>query len=356
MRRVFRPIAASPRDDACISLAKSWISDCTTSHRKCAQPTAFAVPVRLIDVSGKTPFLVQGNPSTPYAILSHCWGKSKQFITTTHNIEAYERSIDFAVLPKTFRDAIELTRELNIRYLWIDSLCILQDSDIDKGHQCARMGEYYRNALITLSALNSRDSTEGFLNARAVVNSVTLFEKPGYVDCYLRPRLRTRAEIFKEAVLSGRGWALQERLLSTRVLHFGTTEMFWECLTCTAREGSTVEHRDQEGIRDLVTAEGEDFKRIAFSADVDVLDPDFGAFAVWHRLIRQFSLRSLTFADDRLPTVAGLAATMASNTDCHYIAGAWTEDLEGLLWHVEPARITDHAISLTTGLPHVFRR
>lgn len=129
------------------------------------------------------------------------------------------------------------------------------------------------------------------------------------------------------------------------MLHFGTTEMFWECLTCSAREGSTIEHREQEGIRDLVTAEGEDFKRIAFSADIDLLDPDFGAFAVWYRLIRQFSLRNLTFADDRLPAVAGLAATMAKNTGCHYLAGVWREDLEGLLWHVEPAEDTTRSMT-----------
>jgi hypothetical protein len=314
------------------------------SHPKCGQPTEYAVPVRLIDVSGKTPFLVQGIPNTPYAILSHCWGHYKPFTTTTQNIDAHERSIDFVVLPKTFQDAIELTREFNIQYLWIDSLCIIQDSDSDKGHQCTRMGDYYRNAMITFSALNSRDSTEGFLNPRPTVTSVPLFEKPGYTNCHVRPRLRSRAEIFKEAALSGRGWTLQERLLSTRVLHYGTTEMFWECLTCTTREGSSIEHRDQEGVRDLVTAEGEDFKRIAFSADVDILDPDFGAFAVWYRLIRQFSLRSLTYADDRIPAVAGLATTMASNTGCHYMAGVWKEDLEGLLWRVEPAKDTTHSI------------
>jgi hypothetical protein len=307
------------------------------SHSNSGQLTDYAVPLRLIDVSGKTPCLVLGLPSAPYAILSHCWGNASHFTTTTDNVEAHERSIDFAVLPKTFQDAIKLTRMFGVRYLWIDFLCIIQDSDLDKEHQCAMMGDYYRNALITFSALSSRDSTEGFLNARPPVTiPVTLFETLGQATCQIRPEIRSRAEIFKEAVLSGRGWALQERLLSTRVLHYSNTEMFWECLTCTTREGSTIEHRDQQGIRDLFfAAEGEDFKRISFSTDVDFFDADFGAFAVWYRLIRQFSLRTLTFAEDRLPAIAGLATAMADKTGCHYIAGAWTEDLEGLLWHVE---------------------
>lgn len=168
-----------------MSLAKAWIQDCRTSHSKCSQPTEYAVPVRLINVSGETPCLSQGTSDTPYAILSHCWGKSKSFTTTSQNLELHERSIDFAAMPKTFRDAIELTRELNIRYLWIDSLCILQDSDIGKGRQCAKMGDYYRNSLVTLSALNSRDSTEGFMNARPAVKSVQLFEKPGQTTRFI---------------------------------------------------------------------------------------------------------------------------------------------------------------------------
>lgn len=225
-----------------------------------------------------------------------------------------------------------MTRKLGVNYLWIDALCILQDSDQDKAIECSNMGMYYRNAYVTISALSASDSSKGFLNRRLPIANGRLFENQ---ELYIRPKTLTRAAIFQQSPLNERGWTLQERLLSTRILHYGHTEVFWECLTCSCREGSTNDHHGSEDVRDLVTSEGEDFKRINFTASIDPKDPDYGAFALWYRLINQFSRRALTYADDALPAMSGLAFSMALKLNTSYIAGLWAEDLDGLLWQVE---------------------
>lgn len=333
INKVYRRIASDPKDESCVSLARRWIATCLSSHLRCTQPTNQSSPTRLLNIKDSDPFLVPGRDrNLSYATLSYCWGSYRQSTTTTSNVESHEHAISMATLPKSFQDAIWLARKLEIDYLWIDALCILQDSDSDKAHECARMGDYYRNSAFTISALDAADASQGFLAPRPNVNQAKLFSNS---NCYIRRRSQTRAAIFQQAPLSQRGWTLQERLLSSRVLHYSNTEIFWECFTCTGREGSVVEHRDTEAIRNTITAESEDFKRMTFSPDIDPFDPDFGALAIWYRLITHFARRSLTYQNDRLPAIAGLAATMASKMGYHYMAGVWEEDLEGLLWQSE---------------------
>ena len=266
-----------------------------------------------------------------------------QPMTTKANLQIHERSMDPVELPKTFTDAIAVTRKLGVKYLWIDALCIIQDSDEDRAVECSKMGMYYRNSYLTISALDASNSSDGFLNRRLPVPQANLFEGQ---DLQLRPKTLTRAAIFQKSPLGKRGWTLQERLLSTRVLHYGETEIFWECFTCSCREGTTKEHKGNEDVRDLASSEGEDFKRLTLATSADPKEPDCGAFALWYRIIRQFSQRLLTYQDDALPAIAGLAASIASKHNLRYIAGLWAEDLDGLLWQVEQSTFYDNKQTL----------
>jgi hypothetical protein len=192
------------------------------------------------------------------------------------------------------------------------------------------MGEYYENAYVTISALSASGSSEGFLHPRPETQVLRLFETS---NVYIRPREEfNRRKIFERAALSRRGWTLQERLLSTRILHFSSHEMFWECKTCSAREGSAKEHIDPVDSRSLSNYEGDDFKRVLQHMDRDPHSPSNGAFAVWYRLVRQYTRRSLSRSSDRLPAISALASVFSTITGYTYIAGLWAEDSQSLLW------------------------
>lgn len=109
-------------------------------------------------------------------------------------------------LPRTFKDAVQITRRLGVRYLWLDSLCIVQDDPHDWARESAVMGEVYRNGLFNISATGARDSTQG--TSWGVI----------------------RAEFWNDnverAALNRQGWVLQERILSRRVLHFSKEQVF----------------------------------------------------------------------------------------------------------------------------------
>jgi len=105
-----------------------WIYSCLTTHSLCSQVPS-ALPTRVLDLSEETPRLVDGdNTEAQYISLSHCWGGVPLLTTTVATLEKWKNGIPLSSFPATFADAISLTKKLNIRYLWIDSLCIIQDS------------------------------------------------------------------------------------------------------------------------------------------------------------------------------------------------------------------------------------
>ena len=122
------------------------------------------LPKRVIHVAeeGKNPYLVRGESIyARYAALSHCWGHSREGMTTTKNLEAHMHAIGWSTLPKTFKDAIITCRQLGIKYIFIDRLCIVQDSKVDWEEQSALMGSIYYDSTLTLAASVSNDSSTG---------------------------------------------------------------------------------------------------------------------------------------------------------------------------------------------------
>ena len=110
--------------------AKGWISSCTKKHRRCGTGGPAPLPKRVIDLVRHAPDVVLvENENTPdrYLALSHCWGKDKVIVTNGKDLERHKERISFDSLPRTFQDAVIFGRKLSIRYLWIDSLCIIQE-------------------------------------------------------------------------------------------------------------------------------------------------------------------------------------------------------------------------------------
>ncbi|KAK0724578.1 heterokaryon incompatibility protein-domain-containing protein, partial [Lasiosphaeris hirsuta] len=140
-----------------------WLGRCLARHALCSVSTLPdpKLPTRVLDVG------IRGNPEEgirlvdgkncrgPYVALSHVWGRSRVITTQISNIEQRHTGISLESLSKTFRDAVHAARQLLVPYLWIDSLCIIQDSGVDWSAEAAKMGEYYANAMFTISAVSA---------------------------------------------------------------------------------------------------------------------------------------------------------------------------------------------------------
>lgn len=154
-----------------IALAKSWINSCITDHPLCLAPPLTLLPTRVLDLESPTSpsqlCLVLGQGSTAsYVALSHCWGGSQPLKLTLSTLEEFQMNISLSTLPKTFLDAVSVTRSLGFRYLWIDSLCIIQDSKADWDSECAKMIDVYKNAAVTLAGPAATGCNSGFLHKR----------------------------------------------------------------------------------------------------------------------------------------------------------------------------------------------
>ncbi|KAF2641854.1 HET-domain-containing protein [Massarina eburnea CBS 473.64] len=225
-------------------LLQHWINDCNIKH--VCRPKDPVLPKRLIDLSAtKNPGILKLDCSkdrsdSNYAALSHRWGDPnlhREFRLQKDNLSQWQRQLELKKLPKTFRDAVTITRMLGIRYLWIDSLCIVQNSIEDWRAECQKMEEVFSSAYVTLSATCSNGTSDGFLKPHpeegpkartySPINVPTANGRSSRV--YICNAIDDFKRDVEEAELSTRGWVFQERALSRRVLHFTDTQMYWEC-------------------------------------------------------------------------------------------------------------------------------
>jgi hypothetical protein len=254
------PAAESPLRFA---LLRKWLQWCDQSHTNCKRGDSRKLPTRLLDV---------GDPDDPdynpdilklvsseqidgekYVALSHCWGdpednkvlpdctalktigesddhKVPPYCTINNNITRREKGFKFTELPQTFQDAIKATRELYIRYLWIDSLCILQDDDEDWKHESVRMEDVYALAYCTIAATSAGNSHAGFI-ARKIepeIEYVYVQDDSGR-RVYIGTDIADFDAEVEKARLNTRAWVMQERYLSRRTIHFGKNQVYWEC-------------------------------------------------------------------------------------------------------------------------------
>ena len=292
----------------------------------------------------------QQEPSQPlsWAALSHCWGGNTSFTLTSSTFASWQLAIPLSSMPQTFRDAVTVTRHLGLQHLWIDSLCIQQDSAADWAYESARMADIYRLSAVHLAAHTSRHSGDGFLKPRSPVSHVALpfasrrFGVSGQM--LIRPALASWTSALsssKGSILSTRGWVLQESLLSPRTLHFGGEQMFWECPNARLAEGdfapATV--RDPDA-RDLdLGASKQAFIAMGTgiggqSAPMALTDQAREVWYMrWYQIVGDYTNRNLGFPSDIFPALSGLAQTVGALMGDEYMAGLFRGDAHrGLLW------------------------
>jgi hypothetical protein len=155
--------------ESAIRWAKGWLDQCIGQHLRCKDEAQWALPTPVIDVTplndrGDVKLVDRANRmlTERYIALSHCWGrKTIECRTTRQTIEARKKCISFEGLPKSFRDAVTFTRGLGVRYLWIDSICIIQEDKKDLRNESSLMSHVYGNSFATLAAVHAKDCSGG---------------------------------------------------------------------------------------------------------------------------------------------------------------------------------------------------
>lgn len=344
------------------SLASTWIRKCDKAHQRCrayhTNTEPKIIPTRLIDVGtdshGQPPrlFIPQRHlRSLKYVALSYAWGSAGNNIkTTSSNLGAMTQCLPWSQLPKTIQDAITITRGLGVRYLWVDALCILQSEGHndtkhkeDWSYEAARFGQYYENSLLTIAATGASSSDNGLFLPRPALRfepeSIT-FRPEEDLSYTIRPIIPSWHTEISCAPLLGRGWAVQERLISRRVLHFAKNMVLWECHDCRATELDAQGLRPigPDGADDIIPGFAAIFRDIrtgGFLSDDFVIE--------WYRFLTGYSHHNFSFISDRLPALSGIASIIQHRTQQKYVAGMWESAIpEGLAW------ITDHKFRYNT--------
>jgi hypothetical protein len=260
-----------------------------------------------------------------YAALSYCWGGKATVETTKSNLASHQIGIKKCLLPKTIFDAINATRRLGIRYLWVDALCIVQDDETDWKSEASKMGQIYRRAVVTLAATISTSSTYGLYSRRRGLEHVALPYRTddGTIDGQFYLRYDGNRIDIEKSRWNGRGWTLQERFLSPRIIHFGEEDFFLECQKTTVR----VPFMTLPSIPNGWTTHEEVLanRRRCILQEFEMAD--------WLAILEDYTSRHLTELDDKFPAIYGLVQQVQQRTKWQYSAGVWHFDITTqLLW------------------------
>lgn len=280
----------------------------------------------------------KSNKVEPYTALSYCWGGPQAFQTTHLTLDQRRTWFNARQLPQTLFDAVKVTMALGIQYLWVDSQCIIEDDEHDKGTQIATMDKVYLNASLTIIAARASTVTEGFLYDRTeimkkatmfrfpflcsngIISEVTLISIPEIPPHMMEP-------FYRSEPLDKRAWAFQEKMLSRRALYFGTLQTVLYCRSSK----SDILYRDgwRTTRADYIVSLPSDSHGLSSPApqeDEEILER-------WHETVREFSGRQLTVAEDSLPAISGIAQIFAPYLG-DYIAGVWTKWIShDLFWY-----------------------
>ncbi len=368
---------------------KTWLNNCLTTHQEkgCTGKSDVdhsrnqVIPTRLIDVGtidapcapclvkfeSREEFEKQKKPSqyNGYVALSYCWGREydKSCLLREDTEEAFCKSLP-RKLPRTIQEAIDICKRLNVRYLWVDALCIMQGhhgNSNDWQKESLRVGSYYHNAIFTIAATWAASNDDGCL-------PFELYPEPTKMD-YLRTftsagkalmhgtsfavwRLqfghyfspasqRTRTDLI-QCGLFQRGWVLQEIALSQRVMLCTSTGVYWSCRAMIDDSRYTF-----KGPLSLISPK---FPNPLIRGDLIQFPRDRAD--AWYGLMSQYSAKRLSFSDDKLPALSGLCKYVDPNNEDQYLAGIWKSSIfRGLCWLCEGPELMEDTSLRDTKIP-----
>ncbi|KAH8655405.1 heterokaryon incompatibility protein-domain-containing protein [Xylariales sp. PMI_506] len=372
----YGPIEADTGSVTTWSLVSDWLTECTTTHTKCAAAIQDPdwLPCRLIKAAPGEPIRLVVTNTTPssipvrYATLSHCWGSNMPLQLTSENLPAFTDEIFYTQLPRTFQDGIEICRRLDIEHIWIDSLCIIQDSEQDWQEQSAVMGQIYANSHINISAAHAGDSTVGCFSYRDPVLLRPLVVELGWGrgndggarQLYCPVQDNYMSELLNPSPLNRRAWAFQEGILARRNLIMDRIEVSFRCCEGAASETWPRKFPPRlapmpQRAHMMITGEREEPLPTS-SLFNDCHKAGFGGFEVdreaqieedsdldhtgdryslplriWYKRVDAYSIRRLTYSTDKLMALSAVAREMQHEIQSEYLAGMWRRGLEQYL-------------------------
>jgi len=303
--------------------------------------------------------LVEIDDPAPYIALSYCWGTTRRYwlTTTSRNHAAHRQAIPFGRLPRLIRDVVVFTRRLGFRYLWVDSLCIIQDDATDWLTQAGHMPEVYFFARLVLSVDSSPDCTLPLFQPRYGASRGMQWRfrqdaaqrgpcagavdgRSTTTDYFIRgsPLVAHRILYRRHGPRDARAWTFQESLVARRELRCNFFESVWMCarvMRCECAELYPVPPLPVTLVWKRAAA-----RHFAHDESGDRPDP-YLLYTSWYSMISDYTQRSLTFESDKLVALSGMARVIHSNLkETHggeeaYLAGLWRQDLpKGLCWAV----------------------
>ena len=351
-----RPMLSEKRFNLIFPQIRNWLDNCCIKHEARCGNLSWSKenPRRLIEVISDSKLkLIDASDISKldYIALSYCWGVAGTHGNTTwDNLSSRQVGFSTQDLPETIQDAALLVRRLDLRYVWVDQVCIVQPTATAQGEdwdlEGSRMHVVYGNALFTLTACSSETSTDGLFRPR---KAWTYPVKPFYLEGQWLVNFDvTLKEVRARAPLSSRAWVLQEERLSPRLLYFCSQRFYWSCAMAQHREvGADSDVRNasvelafaREGDHELMS-EPQAFLDVRSEGDKYKLHNE------WQDLVEAYCLRNMTKSSDRFRALSGLAAQYLRvylNKDNkfvgqHYLAGLWQATFaEDLAWSVSTA-------------------
>ncbi|KAK1499370.1 HET domain-containing protein [Colletotrichum cuscutae] len=299
-------------------MAQTEIFQCQADHA-CFPIGEVELPTRLVDLSNHANNLItikntaEVGKNIRYAALLYCWGKSNTFTIISATLADRQQGFSPSALPISLQDALRVAQGLRMQYIWIDALCILQDSDEDWLYESARMASIYKNSFITILAANAPDSGDGFFSIAAHQCQIPV--KPLHEDIQNASIILDTSVQFKDEAISRRAWALQEWELAPRRLVFTSSRIHCIC---------------PHSLLDKIKM------KPFFPMYTPWLQRKEVFASYWDGLVQNYSSRSLTNPANRLPAIEGMARefdTLLNGRLGRYLAGLWQKQLErSLLW------------------------
>jgi hypothetical protein len=370
-----RTISRDPLSARTATDIRDWLERCEDErdgyHKICSLSERAYVPTRLIKISGPPDQLqlrivcgddVEEYDMSRYVALSYCWGGDQPNKLTHENHDLYKKNITWESLPGTIQDAAKTAQVLGFHYIWIDSMCIVQDSKEDKEAEISQMTKVYAHATLTVVNKRGDKVTEGFLHPRTLLSGTSSIQyraKDGQTQ-RLTLSFADASKREESSAVNTRGWTLQEYLLSRRRLVIGTWSTEWLCrrevdghrdgwvasYSYRSRAGLPSDHegagwagKGPFGSKEAESVYSSSFINAAMFFSVNpgypsgqlnealVRDP-------WYAIVDSYSLRSVTESEDRVLALSGIAERFANSIPGRYIAGLWENMMpESLFWY-----------------------
>ena len=356
-----RPLRVDVGSDAAFDQIQTWLGDCK-DHEDCSSSyTNAPLPTRVIEVNPanqEEPRVVEsGGQRGTYTTLSYCWGKAPFETLNTSNYAQFSKALDMSTLPLTVREVVTITRKLCIPYLWIDALCIIQDSEDDKNEEISSMKDVYACSALAIVAASANAVAEGFLQ-----------DRPDTKDLFTIP-FRMKSDLFgsfsfgklsaisyneRSEPLAKRAWTLQEQLLAQRSVTFAVHTMLWDCKAGTRTFGDCFHYPYSDSRERSYTL---NLNKLLLHEE-EAIACKYDALTSWCRLVTAYSLRLASLESDKLNAIAGVASlsSFSSALGPNYHAGMWTYKFAlQLTWCVEHQHESLPGIELPSYQPNEYR-